>query len=319
MLLWRTGARTTKSPPSSSSVSAPWSGTSRIIYDKIGAPAVARGPRHRVGARPRDGLKDTYRPDAIWVPDACAAPRPGGHRDWTKQTGGSKWRCRRRHAARGRVRRPHAGTVNGALLTLGISLGHRTGCMTRSARLGPATSEEIAEHAGLQERYVREWLAGQLTGGIVEHDSTPARGGCRGSTRSRSRAAAGANNLAIPGERTRRTLRRARGRRRSPPFAAGGGVPWSRMERVQEWQSELCQVTSPRSIRCSTRCPGCRSVAGRDRRRRPRRRPRVMRRSHRRRLSGEPRRRHTTCAPSSPPRPGRDRAARHTQRAVRPA
>src|SRR6185503_13875395 len=47
----------------------------------------------------------------------------------------------------------------------------RTGLYDALGELGPATSEEIAGHAGLNERYVREWLAGQLTGGIVEHDS----------------------------------------------------------------------------------------------------------------------------------------------------
>jgi hypothetical protein len=62
------------------------------------------------------------------------------------------------------------GTVNGAMLTLGISLGHRTGLYDALSELAPATSTEIAEHAGLHERSVREWLAGQLAGGIVGHD-----------------------------------------------------------------------------------------------------------------------------------------------------
>src|ERR1041385_3349717 len=62
------------------------------------------------------------------------------------------------------------GVVNGAMLTLTISIGHRTGLYDTLAELEPATSDEIAAAAGLRERYVREWLAAQLVGGIVEHD-----------------------------------------------------------------------------------------------------------------------------------------------------
>ena len=34
----------------------------------------------------------------------------------------------------------------------------------------PATSSEIAGAAGLNERYVREWLGAMATAGIVEYD-----------------------------------------------------------------------------------------------------------------------------------------------------
>ena len=36
------------------------------------------------------------------------------------------------------------------------------------------TSDDLADAAGLDERYVREWLAGLTVGGIVEHDPMPA-------------------------------------------------------------------------------------------------------------------------------------------------
>ena len=42
------------------------------------------------------------------------------------------------------------------------------------AELPPSTSAEIAAAADLQERYVREWLAAMLVGGVVQHD--PAAG-----------------------------------------------------------------------------------------------------------------------------------------------
>src|ERR671937_813369 len=60
--------------------------------------------------------------------------------------------------------------VGGAMLALSISLGHRTGLYDTLAELEPATSAQIAERAGVQERYVREWLAGQLAGGNVEDE-----------------------------------------------------------------------------------------------------------------------------------------------------
>ena len=62
------------------------------------------------------------------------------------------------------------GTINGAYLTLAVGLGHTTGHYDVLAQLEPSTSPEIARGAGLQERFVREWLAGQLAGGIAEHD-----------------------------------------------------------------------------------------------------------------------------------------------------
>jgi hypothetical protein len=42
------------------------------------------------------------------------------------------------------------------------------------AAKGSGTSEEIADRAGLNERYVREWLGAMVTGGIVEYDATSA-------------------------------------------------------------------------------------------------------------------------------------------------
>ncbi len=62
------------------------------------------------------------------------------------------------------------GVLNAAMLALMTSIGHRTRLFDTMASLPPATSAQIAEAAGLDERYVREWLAAMTTGGIVEHD-----------------------------------------------------------------------------------------------------------------------------------------------------
>lgn len=62
------------------------------------------------------------------------------------------------------------GMINGAMLGLLASVGHRTGLFDKLAELPPSTSTEIADAAGLNERYVREWLNGMTVGGIVEYD-----------------------------------------------------------------------------------------------------------------------------------------------------
>lgn len=64
-----------------------------------------------------------------------------------------------------------AGILNAGGLALMTSVGHRTGLFDTMAGMPPATSLEIAERAGLDERYVREWLGAMATGGIVEVDA----------------------------------------------------------------------------------------------------------------------------------------------------
>lgn len=64
--------------------------------------------------------------------------------------------------------------VNDASLALMISLGHRTGLFTALAGRGPVDSAGLAEAAGLQERYVREWLGAMTVGRITHHDPATA-------------------------------------------------------------------------------------------------------------------------------------------------
>jgi 2-polyprenyl-3-methyl-5-hydroxy-6-metoxy-1,4-benzoquinol methylase len=52
------------------------------------------------------------------------------------------------------------------------SIGHRTGLFDAMRWLPPSTSAEIAHKAGLNERYVREWLGTMATAGVVEVDPT---------------------------------------------------------------------------------------------------------------------------------------------------
>ena len=50
-----------------------------------------------------------------------------------------------------------------------LSVGHKLGLLDALARLGPATSHALADERGLAERYVREWLAVMVTGGIAHY------------------------------------------------------------------------------------------------------------------------------------------------------
>jgi 2-polyprenyl-3-methyl-5-hydroxy-6-metoxy-1,4-benzoquinol methylase len=62
------------------------------------------------------------------------------------------------------------GMMNRGALTLMISVGHRTGLFDVMSSMPPSTVNEIAEAAGLNERYVREWLGAMTVGKIIECD-----------------------------------------------------------------------------------------------------------------------------------------------------
>jgi len=59
----------------------------------------------------------------------------------------------------------------GALELLHVYLGHRLGLYRVLAQLGPLTSLQLAEKAGISERYAREWLEEQAVAGILTVDS----------------------------------------------------------------------------------------------------------------------------------------------------
>jgi hypothetical protein len=64
-------------------------------------------------------------------------------------------------------------TLTGGAMSMLVSVGYRTGLFDAAAR-GPGTSVDLAGRAGLQERYVREWLGAMVTGGFFSYD--PASG-----------------------------------------------------------------------------------------------------------------------------------------------
>ncbi|MEV0802238.1 class I SAM-dependent methyltransferase [Kribbella sp. NPDC050281] len=61
--------------------------------------------------------------------------------------------------------------LNHGVLTLLMSIGHQVGLFDTMAELPPVTSHELAGAAGLQERYVREWLGGMTVARVVEYDA----------------------------------------------------------------------------------------------------------------------------------------------------
>ena len=63
-------------------------------------------------------------------------------------------------------------TINSGAIALMTSIGHRTGLFDTLAKSSPATSQAIADAAGLQERYVREWLGVMVTGRLVDYNPT---------------------------------------------------------------------------------------------------------------------------------------------------
>ncbi|MCA1847181.1 MAG: class I SAM-dependent methyltransferase [Actinobacteria bacterium] len=64
------------------------------------------------------------------------------------------------------------GLYTSGMLTLMVDIGQRTGLF--EALQGGGTSAEVAARAGLEERYVREWLGAMATGGIADYDAATA-------------------------------------------------------------------------------------------------------------------------------------------------
>ena len=60
--------------------------------------------------------------------------------------------------------------LNDAAIALMTSIGHQVGLFDAMAHRAPATSQQIAQAAGLQERYVREWLGTMVTGRVVDYN-----------------------------------------------------------------------------------------------------------------------------------------------------
>ncbi len=128
------------------------------------------------------------------------------------------------------------GVLNGASLAAMASIGHQTGLFDTMATLPAATCEHIAAAAGLNERYVREWLGAMVTGKIVDYDPAAKTYSLPAEHATCLTRAAGPDNLAfftqyfsLMGQVEQQVVE---------SFRNGGGVPYSAYPRFQELQAE---------------------------------------------------------------------------------
>ena len=128
------------------------------------------------------------------------------------------------------------GIVNDAVTGLMISVGHRTGLFDTIATLRPSTSAEIAAAAGLNERYVREWLGSMTVARIIEHDAVQGTYSLPAEHAMSITRAAGPGNLATMTQfvgllgRVEDQVIRA--------FEQGGGVPYDEFTDFQRLMAE---------------------------------------------------------------------------------
>ena len=153
-----------------------------------------------------------------------------------------------------------AETLNGAGLALMTSIGHRTELFDALARLGSATSEELAEEAGLHERYVREWLGAMTVGRVVELDpaseryALPPEHAAWLTRGSEANFGVTAQFVAVLGSVEDAVVER---------FREGGGVPYERFGRFHQVMAEdsaQTVVAAPGSDPCAR--PRPRRAAG---------------------------------------------------------
>lgn len=52
-----------------------------------------------------------------------------------------------------------------------VIIGYKLGLYSKLAAIGPASSKDLADALGLDERYVREWLSAQAASGFVDYDA----------------------------------------------------------------------------------------------------------------------------------------------------
>jgi 2-polyprenyl-3-methyl-5-hydroxy-6-metoxy-1,4-benzoquinol methylase len=128
------------------------------------------------------------------------------------------------------------GVLNDGALALMISIGHRTGLFDAMAGLPPSTSERIASAAGLNERYVREWLAAMVVGVVVEHDPREETYRLPSEHAAWLTRAATPDNIAVAAQFV--PVLASVEDRIVESFEKGGGVPYSAYGRFHEVMAE---------------------------------------------------------------------------------
>jgi 2-polyprenyl-3-methyl-5-hydroxy-6-metoxy-1,4-benzoquinol methylase len=127
-------------------------------------------------------------------------------------------------------------TLNDGALCLMVSIGHRTGLFDTLRELPPSSSAKIAEAAGLNERYVREWLGAMVTSGVVEIDAETQRYSLPAEHAASLTRAAAADNIGVFAQYIAEL-----GSVESEIvdcFRHGGGVPYEKFRRFHEVMAE---------------------------------------------------------------------------------
>lgn len=126
--------------------------------------------------------------------------------------------------------------LNDAALCLMVSVGHRTGLFDVMTQLPPATSEELASRAGLNERYVREWLGAMVTARVVTIDPGTNRFTLPAEHAAFLTRAAVADNMAVFAQYV--AVLGSVEDDIVECFRRGGGVPYERFRRFHEVMAE---------------------------------------------------------------------------------
>ena len=126
--------------------------------------------------------------------------------------------------------------LNEGALCLMMSVGHQTGLFDVMRTLPPSTSAEIAKQAGLNERYVREWLGAMVTARVVEVDPATSRFLLPAEHAAFLTRSAGADNLAVFAQYI--PLLGAIEDDIVACFKNGGGVPYARFPRFHAVMAE---------------------------------------------------------------------------------
>src|SRR5260221_7010890 len=129
------------------------------------------------------------------------------------------------------------GLMNASMLGRMTSVGHRTGLFDTMATLAPSTSSQVADAAGLDERYVREWLNAMTVGRFVDYDPTDRSYVLPPEHAASLTRASGPGNMANMAQFT--ALMGGVEDEIVECFRAGGGVPYSRFPKFQELMAEM--------------------------------------------------------------------------------
>jgi 2-polyprenyl-3-methyl-5-hydroxy-6-metoxy-1,4-benzoquinol methylase len=126
--------------------------------------------------------------------------------------------------------------LNAGALSLMTSIGHRTGLFDTMGRMPSSTSADIADAAGLNERYVREWLGAMVVGGVVTCDPSGPRYALPAEHAALLTRAATPNNIAVFSQYI--PLLGGMEERIVECFQRGGGVSYSEYTRFHEVMAE---------------------------------------------------------------------------------